>query len=237
MTEQTLLSVRAEARRTIAPDYVTVHCGLSTKADSKVAALAQLRAAQQVLIGALTELGGTPLTVESRRSGLTWSVGSVGTHDEHDLDKASGRHSPTGRVIANARVVITGRDMALLPKLEEAVGSVERLNVDGITWHVDVDNEEWRAVRADAIAAALAKGRDYAAALGGTVTTVDHVADAGLLSSGDMQAARALSYGSPGAATAAEFSGPSSTPSLDPVPQEIHAVVEARLTAQIGPLR
>jgi uncharacterized protein YggE len=236
MAQQTVLSVRGEARRTIAPDYAVLHCALSATAGSKPDALAQLRAAQHALIGSLTGLGGVPLTVESRRSALTWSVGSVATHDEHDVDKATGRHGPTGRVIANAAVVITARDMTLLKGVGEALASVERLNVDGVSWHVDADNEQWRGVRADAIAAAIDKGRDYALALGGTVRRVEHVADAGLLGSGDAPAGHEMSFGLAASARSAEFGGPAGTPSLDPVPQEIQAVVEARLIAEVEPL-
>src|SRR4051794_36571633 len=121
MVEQARLSVRGEARRTIASDYVTMHCGLGVTAGSKLDALAGVRAAQQRLIGALADVGGVVLTVESRRSALTWSMGAVQTYEEHDLDKMTGRHGATGRVVANASVVITARDMALLPRLAGAV--------------------------------------------------------------------------------------------------------------------
>jgi hypothetical protein len=112
------------------------------------------------------------------------------------------------------------------------------LSVHQVAWNVDADNEEWRGVRADAIAAALAKGGDYAVALGGRVTGVEHVADAGLLSAGDVQVAHALSLSR--AAPASAFGGEdfdgSGVPSLDPVPQEIAAVVEVRLAAELSPL-
>ena len=41
-------------------------------------------------------------------------------------------------------------------------------------------------MRADAVQAAIAKGRDYAAALGGTLRSVEHIADAGLLGGGNV---------------------------------------------------
>jgi uncharacterized protein YggE len=237
MVEQAILSVRGEARRTIAPDYLRVQCGLGVTADSKVDALARVRAAQQRLTGSLTDLGGAVLTMESRRSALTWSMGSVGTHEEHDFDKRTGHHGPTGRVVANGIVVITARDMALLTNLAGALASVDQLHVDQMSWHVDSDNPAWREVRADAIAAAIVKGRDYAAALGGTVTKVEHVADAGLLSPGAGHPdTRAVSLGFAVAASADASGGTTDTPSLDPVPQEINAVVEARLVAEVAPL-
>jgi uncharacterized protein YggE len=100
------------------------------------------------------------------------------------------------------------------------------LTVHEVSWHADWDNPGWRQVRAAAIAAAIAKGRDYAAALGGRLAAVGHIADPGLIG-GDGQhwaatAGRALALASP------DTQG---LPSLDPVPQELTAVIEARFTA------
>lgn len=231
MAETTTLSVRGEARRTIAPDFVVLQCGLRTTAGSKGDALALLHADQQRLIGALTELGGAPLTVENRQHDLTWSTASIGTHQEHDFDKQTGEHGPTGRIIADAHVVVTARDTGLLDRLGRALTAVERLNVNSVNWQVDADNEQWRGVRADAIAAALAKGRDYAAALGATVTRVEHVADAGLLTPGALPVPHEMSRAYAISAGGDDYG----TPSLDPVPQDIWAVVEARLVAEIPP--
>ena len=96
-----------------------------------------------------------------------------------------------------------------------------------VSWHVDWDNPGWHDVRAAAIQDAIGKGRDYAAALAGTLRGVQHIADAGLLGTDNAPprfmggAARAFSAGG----------GEPDTPSLDPVPQELTAIIEARLTA------
>jgi uncharacterized protein len=78
-------------------------------------------------------------------------------------------------------------------------------------------------VRAAAISAAIAKARDYAAALGATVRQVEHIADAGLLD-GDTapyHTTRSMAF------TAAGGDQPG-TPALTPVPQELIATIEAR---------
>lgn len=89
-------------------------------------------------------------------------------------------------------------------------------------------------VRADAIRAALVKGQDYAAALGGAVLTVEHIADAGLLGSGGERVSsgpwQAQALGSSAAGSAAGAT------SLDPVPQIVQATIDARLTATVGAL-
>ena len=79
---------------------------------------------------------------------------------------------------------------------------------------------------AAAIEAAIAKGRDYAAALGGTLLRIEHLADVGLIS--ERETARSVTLA--GSATVAAGGAPD-TPSLDPVLQEIHAAVEARFVA------
>jgi hypothetical protein len=236
--ERVIVSVRGDAERTVAPDYVVVHCSIRAIADSKVGALEQLATAQQTLLNGLAELGGTPLTVQTRRAALTWSISSVGTGDEHDVDKATGRHGPTGRVIANATAVITSRELARLDDLGRALTSVANLHFEGIAWRVDAENEHWRAVRSDAIDAAIAKGRDYAAALGGSVTRIEQIADAGLLSGdpGDHAERAYASARGLGRETSGGSDGRSAFAALDPMPQVIRAVIEARLTAEVEPL-
>jgi hypothetical protein len=236
VTEQVVISVRGEAERACAPDFVTLHCSITVTADLKVEALEKLAAERQTLVSHLAELGGAPLTVQTRRAALTWSVGSVGTEDEHDFDKATGRHGRTGRVIASAHAVITSRALTRLEDLGKALASVPGLHFEGVGWHVDVDSEQWRGVRSDAIAAAIAQGRDYAAALGGTVTRVEQIADAGLLAGDHGDEVRVAHAASGSVAFSGRGSGPAEFTTLDPVPQVIRAVVEARLAAEVEPL-
>jgi hypothetical protein len=100
--------------------------------------------------------------------------------------------------------------------------------VQQVGWHVDWDNPAWPAVRAAAIQAAVRKGRDYAAALEGSLSSVEHIADAGLLEGNN--APREFAFSSASARTGSP-GGESEAPSLDPVPQELAAIIEARFTA------
>jgi uncharacterized protein YggE len=97
-----------------------------------------------------------------------------------------------------------------------------------IDWQVDWDNPAWPDVRAAAVQAAIRKARDYTTALGGSLRSVEHVADAGLLG-GDGGQYRFTA--APMARLAAAAGGEPDAPSLDPVPQELVAVIEARFTA------
>lgn len=103
----------------------------------------------------------------------------------------------------------------------------EDLSVHEVSWDVDWDNPAWPQVRAAAIRAAISKGRDYAAALGGSLRTVEHIADTGLLGGADGQSRFVTGR----AVHAASMTAESDVPSLDPVPQELTATIDARLTA------
>jgi uncharacterized protein YggE len=132
-------------------------------------------------------------------------------------------------VTAAVAVVITVRAFGLLDPLGTVLAAHEAVSVHHVDWQVDWDNPAWPDVRAAAIQAAIAKGHDYAAALGGSLRTVEQIADAGLLG-GDAGEPR-FTGASKMAHAAAALGGDPDTPSLDPVPQELVAIIEARFTA------
>jgi uncharacterized protein YggE len=218
--DDVVLSVRGEAQRTVAPDQAALSCAVSVLADSKDAARAGAIAALEQLTEALAELGGQPLTPEAARVPLTWSAYSVQTHRDH------GNHGPTGRHWAMVQLRIMVRDFVLVPRVEALLGRAEHAEVGFVNWSVDDDNAAWAQVRADAIHAALAKGRDYAAALGGSVTAVQQIADGGLLDG-------TPSYEHGARLARMSGNGDADGLALDPVPQTVGAVIEARLSASI----
>lgn len=230
MTELTgpLLSVRGDARLTVPPDYVILSGAIELTRESKADAARAAAAALDGLTADLAALGAVALSAQTERSRLTWSAQSAATRPERQDNEQTGRYEPTGRVIATVDVMIAARDFGLLDALGAALASHESFNVRDAGWHVDWDNPAWPQVRAAAIQAAIHKGHDYAAALGGSLRSVEHIADAGLLGgSGD-----GASFGFTGRrAMMASGGGESDAPSLDPVPQELAATIEARFTA------
>jgi uncharacterized protein len=224
------LSVRGEARRTVPPDKAEIGGRVvvtqTTKPDAVRAAAARLGE----LTHSLATLGGVPLTATTARAALTWSAHSVTTHVEREHDAQTGRLEPTGRVVASVNVNIAVRDFGLLEGLGVVFGQQEGFYVDGVGWYVDDDNPAWAAVRAAAIEAAVQKGRDYARALGSTLTGVEHLADSGLLG-GSGPVAPALRVASRVLASAGGPGEDWEPPSLDPVPQELTAIIEARFSA------
>ena len=224
-----LLSVRGEARRVVEPDHAQVDVTVAVTRGSKVDAA---RAAAEDLDGLtadLAALGGVALEAGPGRRPLTWSAQSMATYAERAHDMDTGQYQPTGQVVAEVAVVVAVRAFELLDALGAVLAGRETVTVQRVSWHVDWDNPAWPLVRAEAIQAAIARGRDYAAALGGTLRSVEHIADAGLL--GGDQSRFAFTGSRAAARAASRGGGEPDAPSLDPVPQELAAVIEARFTA------
>jgi uncharacterized protein len=215
------LSVRADAHRSVAPDSAVLFGVVSVRRQSKPAALTAAAAAVNEVLVDLAALGGVAGTAGDERRPLSWLVASATSYPEHDKQTGVG---PTGFVVAAAALQVTVRDFDRLDELGNTLARHESFDVNGVSWRVDLDNPAWPVVRADAIGAAIAKARDYAAALGAELERLEHLADTGLLGA-DAAASLAASGRSYSFLAAAPES-----PSLDPVPQELIASIEARFT-------
>jgi uncharacterized protein YggE len=221
-----LLSVRGEARRSVMPDAAVLAGAMWGNQPSKAEVLAEVSARWDRLIADLGAAGGVPLGIGTDRVPLTWSAQSTTTHPQSEFDRKTGQAKPSGRVIAVVHAMVTVRAFDRLEDIDAILARHEGFNVHGVTWSVDLDNPAWPEVRAAAIEAAIAKGRDYAAALGGSLQRIDHLADVGLI--GERGAGGRMT---PAGSAMVAASGAPDMPSLDPVPQEIQAAVEARFTA------
>jgi uncharacterized protein YggE len=212
----------------VPPDYALVFATIASSRGSKAEAVRAAAGGLDSLTADLAAQGGVALDAGTGRRLLTWSAQSVTTYAERAHDETTGQYQLTGQVSAAVAVIIGVRDFSLLDALGGVLAAYEAVTVQEVTWHVDWDNPAWPGVRAAAVQSAIAKGRDYAAALGGSLRGVEHIADAGLLSGDNTQS------GFTGRAVrrAASRGGEEpDAPSLDPVPQELAAVVEARFTA------
>jgi uncharacterized protein YggE len=223
--DSSLLSVRAEARQLVAPDYAVLDGLIEHTARSKAEAVRSVTGSLDPLTADLAALGAVPFDEGAGRRPLTWSAYSSATREELYHDKETRRMERTGQVTATVALRVTVRDLGRLDDLSGVLAARPGLNVHGVTWHVDWDNPAWPQVRAAAIGAAIGKARDYAAALGATLRHVEHIADAGLLGSdtSPSHTVRGLAF------RAASGSGDQpGTPALTPVPQELIATIEAR---------
>jgi uncharacterized protein len=222
--DSTLLSVRAEARDLVAPDYAVVDGLIEHTAGVKAEAVRSVAASLDRLLAELATLGAVPFDAAAGRRPLTWSAHSWTTREELYHDQQTMQMERSGQLTATVALRVTVRDMDVLENLSGVLAAAPGLNVHGVTWQADWDNPAWPQVRAAAIAAAIGKARDYAAALGATVQYVEHIADAGLL--GGDGASNQVVY-------SAAFSrgggrNEAGMPALTPVPQELIATIEAR---------
>jgi len=231
-----VVSVRGDARRVVSPDCAVLGSAIDVVAASKAEALRAAASAQMALVEDLIALGAVQSSAEVEKPPLAWSAQSVTSSPEYDFDKRTGGHGPTGNVVASVSVVISVRDLARLADLGAVLVAHDRLSVHGVSWQVDADNTAWPVVRAAAIHAAIAKGRDYAAALAGTLVRVEQIADVGLLGGEGSPMPFLAAGGVADMSARSPGSGPSDTPSLDPVPQTLHAAIDARFVASIPAL-
>ena len=174
-----LLSVSAEARLLVAPDYAVLDGLIEHTAGSKVEAVGSVGASLDRLTADLAGFGAVPFDEGAGRRPLTWSAQSSTTREEHYHDKETGRVERSGQVTATVALRVTVRDLDTLDDLGAVLVAHPSLNVHGVMWYVDWDNPAWPQVRAAAIGAAIHKAGDYAAALGATLRQVEHIADAG----------------------------------------------------------
>jgi uncharacterized protein len=223
-----LVSVRGEARRTVPPDSAVIAGTIAATRGSTAEAARAAAAALDSLTADLAALGGVALGMETSRRPLTWSAHSAATRQEHAHDKRTGQYEPTGQVTGTVDLHIEVRDFGLLARLGSQLSTHEAFRMHEVSWHVDWDNPGWHDVRAAAIQAAISKGRDYATALGGQLISIEQIADPGLIGGGEQWVSSSGRSARLSAGLGGDAGG---TPSLDPVPQELTALIEARFHA------
>jgi uncharacterized protein YggE len=221
-----VLSVHAESRQLIAPDYAVVDGTIEHAAKaSKAEVVRVVSESLDRLTADLAARGAVPFDEGTGRRPLTWSAYSSATHEERLRDKETGRSEPSGVVIATVALRIIVRDLSLLDDLSEVLAAHQGLRLLSVSWHVDWDNPTWPQVRAAAIGEAIRKARDYATAIGATLRRVEQIADTGLLGSDTARIRTGRNPASRVMGTSMEAPG---TPALTPVPQELIATIEAR---------
>jgi len=95
-----LLSVSAEARQLVAPDYAVLDGLIEHTARSKAEALRSVAASLDRLTADLAARGAVPFDEGAGRRPLTWSAHSSATREERYHDKETGRVERSGQVTA-----------------------------------------------------------------------------------------------------------------------------------------
>ena len=221
-----VISVRGEAEAVVAPDVALLNCVVRTSAASKAAALGAAAGALREVEAALAGLGG--VVRRQRRSARTAVrvAASATTYDETYYDRHTEEERRTGQVIASVRIDVRVRDLDLLARASDELAAHERLRIYQVSWDVDADNAAWPRVRADAIGSVAARSRlRRCARRHGDQRRADRRRRA----AGGAESRYVMER----AATHVGAAGGESSPQLDPVPQRLSAVIDARVIASV----
>jgi uncharacterized protein YggE len=207
----TTVAVRGESVREVDPEQAQFTVVTTARDKDRQTTLTRLRERADALRQSLDRFGDA---IEGRETG--------GLH----VYPESGRRGE--RVTAyqgSVSTTVTVTDLAALGEMMLAVAGQDQTQVHGPTWSVRPDSAVHREARTAAVADAIERAREYAAALGAEVLELIELADPGLSGRteglGPFQA-----YGSNalrGKSSAADLE-------LDPQRQRVYAAVEARFT-------
>jgi uncharacterized protein YggE len=209
MTDAPVVAVRGEAMLEVDAEIAELSVTVSTRDADRATTLTRL---VERVAAVRAVLDGYPDAIEKRETSQL--LVSAETHD-------SGR-DPDDWVVAyhgDAITTVVVIDLGAVGDIMLRVGGLDEVTVHGPSWSVRPGSPVYREARHAAITDAIARARDYAAALGARVTGLVELSDVGASFAG----ARPL-------AAMSLAGGGSNQPqlSLDPQRQHIHASIEAR---------
>jgi uncharacterized protein YggE len=208
-----LVAVRGEAMLDVEPEIATVIVKVESQDKDRVRALAALDSRHRGLLAGCEEY----------RAAIE-AVDSGGVHVQPQFKDERIRGKVTGH-LAMRSVTLRVTEFSVLGELLGRVAGDEAHRVDGPYWSLRPDSPVILRARTDAVHDAVRRAREYARAIGGTITGVREIADIGLGGAG--------AFAMP-APTAGIVHGARSMELVEfdvtPVPQTVHGVVEARFT-------
>ena len=199
--------------REVDPELAEFTVVVVARDKDRQAALTRLRERSDALRTLLDRHGEA---IERRETG--------GLHVHPETAKKGEKVTAYSGSVATTVVV---HDFAALGELMLTLANQDQTHVNGPMWSLRPDSPVFQAVRRDAVADAIARGREYADALGAQVVELLELADPGLGRGGE-------SFGGfqPLAMSAKSRDAYGGGPALelDPQRQRVRAEVEARFT-------
>lgn len=216
MTDAPIVAVRGEAVREVDPELAELVVTVSARDRDRPTTMSRLTTRVDALRIALdrhTE------AIEHRETGAV----HVRPETKRLGERVTAYHGAVTVTVAVA-------DFTLLGELILHVAEQEHTSVAGPWWSLHADSKVHAEARQAALVDAIARGREYAAALGARIERLIELADEGLSSwPARMQA---MTFGEPASAVvkAARMRGgaPAVQLDLDPQRQVVRAAVEAR---------
>ena len=202
----TLLIVRGQVQREVAPDHARVDVEIVAGHRDRAALLSALESRSAQLSALLDGYAGAV----HRRDTTAFTVRPARTVKDEPTEGFDGR----------LRTTLTVTDLTAVPELMRALAGLDGVTVEGPWWGLRSVGGAQRQARADAVADALARAREYADALGSRLVEMVQLSDA--------DGGGAIPFAA-AAADAGAFG-------LEPVPQTVYASVEARFEITPPPL-
>jgi uncharacterized protein len=215
--ETAVISVRGEAMLVVDPEIADIFISFFAQARDRREAFERLVKRNDEVLTLVRSYGDA---VERLASG--------GLSVVPELRK--GRDEKIRSYRGSAQVNVTVADFSVLGELIARLSELETVTLNGPFWRLRQTSPVYRDARTRAVSEALARARDYAAALGCHVVGLIELADIGMSAPSPLAARprmAAMAAPTAGAAPAAE------PPMLDLEPQQqtVHANVEARFHA------
>src|ERR1700710_472882 len=141
-SDGTVISVSGEAQHVLAPDFVTIHTGISRQGPDKRDVLERVTSAHTATLDGLRSLGAVALTVSTTDAPLTWSTRSFSASVHYQHDYKTGAPPPSGW-FAHVPISVVLRDLSRLTDLAALLASLPELEISQVTWSVDARNPAW----------------------------------------------------------------------------------------------
>jgi uncharacterized protein YggE len=207
----TTVAVRGESVRQVEPELAEFTVVIAARDKDR-----------QTTLGRLRERGDALRQFLDRYADAIERRETSGVHVHPENAKRGERVTAYSGSVSTTVIV---KDFTALGEMMLAVADQDQTHINGPSWSLRPDSPVFREARKAAIAEAIGRAREYAAALGAEVAELIELADPGLSSNGAEGApffqARDASLAMRGGAPELQ---------LDPQRQRVYAAVEARFT-------
>lgn len=207
MTEPAVLVVRGEAVREAPPELARFAATVSVRDRDRAEALARL-AGRSDAVRQLVD--GYATAIERRETGNLW----VRPERKRSGDRVTG-------YVASVSTTVTVTDFGVLGELMLRLADEDDTGVAGPWWELRPDSPVHREARRAAVAEAITRAREYAAALGAELTALRELSDVGAEGHRMMLAGAGAGYRGGGGVPDLD---------LDPEQQTVRAEVVARFS-------
>ncbi|MGY1602754.1 SIMPL domain-containing protein [Geodermatophilus sp. SYSU D00815] len=207
------VAVRGSWSGEVPPELARVRIAVGARSGDRAQALRDLtRRIDEVR----TALGGYGAAVESVEAGTLWVRPQV--KDGRPRERVTG-------YLAGAQLTAVVVDFAVLGDLLLRLADRDMLALEGPFWELRPDSNAYRRARTEAVRDARRRAEEYAAAVGARLTGLVELADEGVSGHEGLAVAPAMFGRAAHDSVADEVRF-----EVEPVPQRVHASVQARFT-------